>query len=223
MWLRIGLILVLLLSGCAIRNTPPSPSVECGAGHTFYVLGHGWHTGIAVPRDDLISLLPTLSKDFPQGKFIEIGWGDEEFYQAQTATIWTTLGAILWPTSTVLHVAAFSGAPGEYFRDSEVIEITVLEAGYRRLLQYIVDTFARTPDKELKRLGPGIYGHSWFYRAVGSYSTFNTCNTWVAEAIRTSSFPMSNPKALTAEGVMEQLRGEPSSSTDCVRADRQGP
>jgi uncharacterized protein (TIGR02117 family) len=175
-----------------------------------------------VPHDDLVSLLPTLSKDLPEGESVEIGWGDEGFYQAQTATVWNTLGAILWPTSTVLHLAAVSGAPGEYFRESEVIEVTVSEAGYRRLLQYIVDTFARTPDKGLKRLGPGIYGNSWFYRAVGSYSAFNTCNTWVAEAISTSGFPMSKSMALTAEGVMSQLRDGSSSSTDCVSARQQG-
>ena len=155
-------ILVLLLAGCK-ADQPVSPTVtECETFRKFYVVGHDWHTGIVVTRDDLVKSVMPLAEDFIESEYVEIGWGDEKFYQAETATPGLALQAILWPTSTVLHLVGITKPPQEYFSVSDVLEITVPQGGYENLLEYIAESFTRTDNNNINRLGPGLYGESWF-------------------------------------------------------------
>ena len=98
--------------------------------------------------------------------------------------------AVLWPTSTVIHVVPVPNSPRLQFPHSEVLEISVPQAGYEELLAYVAKSFTTTPDQNLVRLGPGLYGDGWFYRAEGTFHAFNTCNTWVAKAIGSTGYPM---------------------------------
>ena len=172
----------------------------------LYVVSHGWHTGLVLKRRSLVEVLPFLAEDVRGGEYVEIGWGDERFYQAQTVTAGLALRAILWPTSSVLHVVAFQGPPQRYFSQSKVVELSGTQAGYRDLLAFVARSFTRTSDNALIRLGPGLYGDSWFYHAEGVFHAFNTCNTWVAEAIEKTGYPISSRTTLTAQDVLSQLR-----------------
>jgi len=117
------------------------------------------------------------------------------------------LRAVLWPTSSVLHVVAFRGPPGTYFSGLEVVELSVSEAGYNELLAFVAASFARTLDGALICLGTGLYGDSWFYIAEGSFTALNNCNTWVARAIETTGYPISSKTTITAQSVLSQLQG----------------
>jgi uncharacterized protein (TIGR02117 family) len=181
----------------------------------FYVVSHGWHTSIVLNCGDLAEVLPSLEEDVCDGEYVEIGWGDERFYQAQTVTPGLTLRAILWPTPSVLHVVMFRDMPQRYFSQSEVVELSVAQAGYRDLLAFVARSFTRTSDNALIRLGPGLYGDSWFYHAEGVFSAFNTCNTWVAKAIEKTGYPISSSMILTAQGVLSQLRRVSDGKTQC--------
>jgi len=137
---------------------------------------------------------------------VEIGWGEERFYQAGTGTLGLALRAVLWRNSSVLHLVAFAGPPGSHFTQSEVVEVRVDEAGYAAALAFIAESFTRTPDKGVVRLGPSLYGSGWFYRAQGSFHLFANCNTWVARAIVKAGYPLSSTLTLTAEDLLSQLR-----------------
>ncbi len=78
--------------------------------------------------------------------------------------------------------------------------------GYEKLLAFVARSFSRTSGNGVIKLGPGLYGNSWFYRAEGVFSAFNTCNTWVANSIETTGFPISGNTTITAEGLLSQLR-----------------
>ncbi len=199
------LIFVFLHGGCAVKPADSPKVIECETPRTFYVIGHGWHTGIAVHREDLVKYALPLENDSGNGNYIEIGWGDEQFYQAKTVTLGLALQAILWPTSTVLHVVELTDAPQHYFSGSVVMEVSVPQTGYEKLLAYISESFARTNDNNITRLGPGLYGKSRFYRANGVFHAFNTCNTWIIKAIERTGYPVSNVRAVTAEDVLSQL------------------
>ncbi len=202
----IGFILVLLHVGCAVEPASLPTVTECETFRTFYVVGHGWHTGIVVTREDLVETVLSLVNDLGNGDYVEIGWGDERFYQAETVTLGLALQAILWPTSTVLHVVELTDTPQRYFSASEVMEISVPQTGYEQLLAYIAESFERTTDNNIIGLGPGLYGNSRFYRATGDFHAFNTCNTWVAKAIERTGYPMNNSNVVTAEEVLSLLR-----------------
>ncbi|MNY26564.1 hypothetical protein D3C86_1604210 [compost metagenome] len=182
------------------------------------MVNHGLHTGLVVARPDLLQVLPTLAEAFPDGDFVELGWGDEAFYRAPQPTLSLALRALFGSTSTVLHGVKIVGDPRRRFAASEVIAVHVTEAGYRRLLAFMAATFARSTTGTLVALGPGLYGHSTFYQAEGHYSLSYTCNTWVAEALATSGCPLSPAAVVTAGSVMSRLRRATAAGTACLAA-----
>ena len=217
--MRIACFLALLffLKGCASQPIHRETPAACESLRVLYVVSHGGHTGIVVRRDDLVALLPPLAGDTGNEGYVEIGWGEERYYQAGTGTVALALRAALWPNSSVLQLVAFSGSPGNHFTQNEVVEVRVDEAGYRAALAFIAESFTRTPDKGVVRLGPSLYGSGWFYRAQGSFHLFNTCNTWVAKAIEKTGYPVSSTLTLTAEGLLSQLRSGGDGRARCDR------
>jgi uncharacterized protein (TIGR02117 family) len=209
------LALLLLLKGCAARSVHQETPATC---RSLYVVSHGWHTGIVVNRGDLAGLLPALAGDINHGEYVEIGWGEERFYQAGEGTVGLALRAVLWPNPSVLHVVPFASPPRSYFSRSEVVEVWVEEAGYRAALAFIAGSFTRAPDGGVFRLGPSLYGKGRFYRAQGSFHAFNTCNTWVAEAIEKTGYPVWSTMTLTAESLLAQLRDGAGGKDRCAPA-----
>jgi len=202
----ITFLFIGFLSGCTAPSPDPAAMTACETPRVFYVVSHGWHTGVVVSRADLIGMAPGLTDDFRSGRYLEIGWGDERFYQAPAVNLGLALRAILWSTATVLHVAAVPDLPQPYFPASEVVEITVPPAGYANLLAFIAGSFERTAGNAVIRLGPGLYGNSRFYRAKGIFHAGNTCNTWVVKALAATGYPLADPTTITAAGLLSQLR-----------------
>ena len=58
------------------------------------------------------------------------------------------------------------------------------DCGFVQLCQHIEQTYALDRTGHPIRLGQG------WYRATGTYSAFNTCNTWVASAFRKAGCPI---------------------------------
>ena len=197
----------------APRDRPTA--LECDATRAFYVVSHGWHTGIVVNRRDLIEVVPPLEDNFSSGEYLEIGWGDERFYQAPTVSLGIVFQAIFWPTPTVLHIVKVPYNPQRYFSKSEVVEVSVPQTGYEKLLAFVAGSFGRTAGNGVIKVGPGLYGSSWFYRAEGDFSAFNTCNTWVAKSIETTGFPISSTTTITADGLLSQLRESMDANLNC--------
>lgn len=202
---KIKWLLTGLLIGCTAPPLPPAAMTACATPRLFYVVSHGWHTGVVVSREDVIGMAPELADDFKTGRYLEIGWGDEQFYQTPVFSLSLALRALLWPTATVLHVVAVPDRPQDYFPASEVIAITVPPVGYTGLLAFIAGSFKRTAGHEIIPLGPGLYGVSQFYPAQGVFHAGNTCNTWVAKALAATGYPLADPKTITAAGLLSQL------------------
>ena len=173
---------------------------------SVYVMSHGWHTGIAVRRQDIPEGLWPEQYDFADAEYVEVGWGDREFYMTPEATSGQALRAVVWPTSSVLHVVAFSGRVGRFFPRSEILEIAVSSRGFDRLVTFIQDAHARDEAGRAIPLGPGQYGNSRFYLAREKYFLLKTCNTWTARALRAAGAPITPLYALTAGNVMSQAR-----------------
>ncbi len=209
------LVVVFALSSCTPRAMEPSMGLPCEPKESFYVLSHGWHAGIVVNRLDLLDLVPSLEKDFTSGDYLEIGWGDEQFYQARTVTAGLAVRAVLWPTSTVIHVVAVPKSPTSQFPESDVMEVFVPRVGYEQMLAYVAKSFTTAPDQNIVRLGPGLYGDGWFYQAEGTFHAFNTCNTWVAKAIGSTGYPMHGQTIITVEGLLNQLRQSMDENLQC--------
>ena len=53
--------------------------------------------------------LPEL-RDFPQAEYLEISWGDAEYFPAPDAGVFGALKAAFWSSGSVIHMVGFSGS-----------------------------------------------------------------------------------------------------------------
>jgi uncharacterized protein (TIGR02117 family) len=180
---------VSLLHGCALQPISTDAPAACRSPRTLFLVSHGWHTGIVMERKDLVALIPPLAGELGEERYVEVGWGEERFYQARETTVGMALRAVLQPNPSVLQVVPLPRPAREYFPQSELAELRVEEEGYRALAAFVAESFTRTPAKDVIRLSPSLYGNGWFYRAEGSFHAFNTCNTWVAKALAKAGPP----------------------------------
>lgn len=199
----VPLLLLSILAGCAAPGTdlPTTPD----AARVVYVMGHGWHTGLVVRRTDIPDGLWPEHNDFPNAQYLEVGWGDRDFYQAKEPTFSLALKAAFQSTASVLHIVGFNVPPEDYFPGSEVVAVRLSPQGFEQMVGFIHETYKKDTDGRTMPLGPGWYDNSKFYLATGTYHLFNTCNTWIAKALRTAGAPVSPASAMTAGNVMEQV------------------
>ena len=60
-----------------------------------------------------------IKSRFGETPYLEFGWGDKGFYQANEITSGITFKAVFWPTESVVHVVAVPKEPRIYFKNSE--------------------------------------------------------------------------------------------------------
>ena len=199
------LLLALLLgAGCA----PPASKLPAPhePGMVIYVVGQGWHTGLVIRRQDVAEALWPEHNDFPEAQYLEIGWGDQQFYQAPEGTFGLALQAALNSTASVLHVVGLRLPPEAFFPDREIIAVRLSPSGFAQLCTYIHDSYKKDAAGQAMSLGPGWYEYSRFYQAEGRYRLWYTCNTWVAKALQVAGCPINTSMVLTTESVMSQVR-----------------
>ena len=200
------LAVVLTYPACVgpVKGLYPPGNSE--AAKTVYVVSHGWHTGIVVDRRDIPKGVWKENNLFPNARWIEVGWGDEAFYQAPDPSMWVTCKAVFWPTPSALHVVSFHEPVASFFPDSRLLEIRLSQRGFERLARFIEDSYLRGVDGEVIPLGPGLYGDGRFFRARGKFFALRTCNNWTARALRSAGCPITPPYAVTAGNLFFQAR-----------------
>lgn len=167
---------------------------------------HEWHTAVVFERSEGLPYLPALDQEFPNARFLEAGWGDQKFYQAEKTNSGLALRAIFLPTDSVLHIVGMKSTPQQYYPNSQAYTIRVSRPGFQKIIEYINNSFQPDENGPNIKLGKGNYEDSQFYRAKGAYHALNTCNNWTAKVIRASGFPITPLYAVTAGNVVYQLR-----------------
>ena len=176
-----------------------------------YVVNHGWHTGFVVPASDIQQLIPELKQRFRNVPYIEFGWGDNEFYQAEKITLGVTMKAIFLPTDSVVHAVLVPLNVDRYFKNSEVEKFCLEDSKLESLIKFISSSFYRDVSGNILKLNHGIYGDSQFYKAKGDFHIFNTCNKWTAKGLESAGMKISTTFKLTAASIMNFLSREESS------------
>ncbi len=202
-----GLISSLLFTACVARQS--LPVAARGATVPVYVVNHGKHAGLAVRRGDIPQGLWPESADFPGADFLEVGWGDRDYYQITEPGIWITLKAALWPTHSVLHVVGIRDKLSQFYPGAEIIRLDLCQEAYLKLIKYIHLSFDRRVDVKVRPLRRGYYPFSWFYPATGRFHLFHTCNGWIANVLEAAGLPMGWPLPVTSEQLMSRIRKLP--------------
>jgi uncharacterized protein (TIGR02117 family) len=177
------------------RALYPAPPGEPAV--TVFVVSHGYHAGIVLPRGILAdaasrrghAALVSVATRFGAFPFLEIGWGDEEFYRSAptiaSVTVPMAARALFLPGNrSVLHVVGLSHEPRAAFPLADIIALDLSPEGFERMLARIDATFASSAgDDPVEDAGAGLYGPSRFYRARGTFNIFHVCNHWLAELL----------------------------------------
>ncbi|MDH3688820.1 MAG: DUF2459 domain-containing protein [Gammaproteobacteria bacterium] len=198
-------VVVALLSACLgpVRGLFPADQTEYVK--RIYVISHGWHTGIAMRTQDITPATWPRSQDFSDVKYLEVGWGDRGYYQTLEPSSGLTLKAAFLPTRSIIHVVGFDDFTDDYFSGSAIVEIELSEASFERLTGFIRETYEE-PDSSTIEIRQGLYPNSRFYPARGRFHLLNTCNTWVARALRAAGCPITPFYAITLGNVMHRSR-----------------
>jgi uncharacterized protein (TIGR02117 family) len=184
-----------LLAEAAPPGGEPAPSV--------FVVTHHWHTGIALRTADVPPGRWPAAEVFAGAQLVEVGWGDRDFWMAPRETIGLALKAVLASEASVLRVLWFDGPVERALPASDIVELPVSRKGLAALVEFIAESYARTPEGAPVDLGPGPVPGSRFYLATGRYHLLHTSNRWTAEALGRAGLPFA-PTSLTAGSIMDQ-------------------
>jgi uncharacterized protein (TIGR02117 family) len=172
-----------------------------------FIVHDSWHAAIVLRKADItVDALPELM-DFPEAEFIEFSWGDKDYFPDPDAGVFTAIKAAFWSSGSVLHLVGFSGNVRNFYRSGEVVELQLTAQAHQRIIDYISDTFSRLQPKGRAQAQAGLVAYSRFYPATRKFSLLKTCNTWVAEALKSAGLPISPINVITADSLATQMSG----------------
>jgi len=183
--------------------------------HQVYFIKQNWHTAIVLKTSELDSFSFKEYNHFKKYKLIDIGWGDEEFYQYPDFDSGLAFNALFHKTPSTLRVEGINISKEDYFDVSEiVIELTLSDDQFRKICNYINNTFKLNKDDITLILSSRGGGQIIFYKANGNYHLFNTCNTWLANGLKQAGLEIENNIILT-----EQLFSELAKIGTVIKSD----
>ena len=205
--------LVTARPGDATLFPPPTGSARV----EIFVAANLHHSGIVLPRRELAEAarrrgLPALSAvtaRFDGYERLEFGWGDEGFYTRVPTTAELTaalaLRALFRPGNpSVLHVVGLALHPREAYPAASMVMLALSDRGFERLAAILDATFARGATG-IEEMGPGLYGPSLFYRAVGTFSLLRVCNHWIADLLDAAGVPTAPVLSTLPQGLIWDL------------------
>lgn len=175
--------------------------------HTIYIAKSSWHVGIILQIDECLPLKIDAIQQFDKFQFVDIGWGDAEFYQSpDDFDLFLAAKAILLPTPSVLRIHGYKRSLNEImnWRDF-VFEVKLDCAQFNKLCFFINNSFEKDSTSQLIQTSEKYEGIVRFYSSIYKYHAVYTCNTWVAEALEYSGMEVLSSNVITADELFIEL------------------
>jgi uncharacterized protein (TIGR02117 family) len=210
---------------CGFSTTAAKEFFQDDSLYTIYLIKQRWHTAIVFHTEDVSAIGGSASGGdstiLPEGKYfkgtelIDIGWGDEAFYQYPDFDWDLAYQALFTASPSTLRMEGIFISMLEYFNISEiVVELKINNEQLTILLNYIAETVWRDTEGHNKILSTQYLNRVYFFKANGDYHLFNTCNTWLARGLRKAGFDIEDNIVLT-----EQLFNEAAKFGDVIKAE----
>ena len=185
----------------AVPITIPTDSQK-----VIYLVKIRWHTGIIFRTDKVDISRWKFINDFKDYKYVDVGWGDEEFYQHPGFDIDLAVRALFIDTKSTLRVSGFNRDIENYLQSTDYAEeLKLTNKEYDKLCSYIQSAYITEEGKPVilsEHFGGGVK----FYKAEGYYNVFNTCNTWIAKALNIAGFKLDEHIIMSEQLFRETLR-----------------
>ena len=153
---------------------------------SIYLNSNGVHLSIIIPKNQIdLKLLNGLIY-FGNDNYFSFGWGDKNFYlntpNWSDLTFNNAFKALFINSSSLIHLTRYSTTSNDW------TEIKVSQNQLNKINQYIYKTFYfDTLDKKVVLNNKGYSNNDDFYEALGSFSCFKTCNSWVNSGLKDSN------------------------------------
>ena len=188
----IAFVLLYFLSAYCLSRITINKENGKTADMKIYIKTNGVHTDIVVPvKSELMDWSKEIKYDNTIGKdstmnYLAMGWGDKGFYLNTPTwadlTFKTAFTAMFALGSTAIHATFYDTlCEGDSCR-----QIMVSKDQYSRLTAYITNSLQKDAQGHFINIktNANYNNHDAFYEAIGSYSLFNTCNTWANSALK---------------------------------------
>jgi uncharacterized protein (TIGR02117 family) len=175
-------------SGIAATGQTSARSGNVRQDHFFYVGCRRWHSSITVERAAIPkNAWPAgiVETTFRGCHYIEVGWGDADFYMARHPTVFTAFDAVFLPGPSVLLLVGLDPPLERALPWGNLVRVPCTAQEFNALCREIGGSFKLDEKGNAKAVGVGLYGRtSRFYEARGLYSGLNTCNHWTTRTMR---------------------------------------
>lgn len=164
-----------------------------------FLVKESWHTGIMFEINYYsMEALPFLNliKDY---YYVDIGWGDADFYQTPGIDLFLAAKAILVPTPTVIRIDGYKFPIEKIIEWREfAIQFKFSKEEFYKLTKFINDhiMYDENMSPIITKHDPGT--PTYFLKSFGEYHLFRTCNTWAAQAINSTGFDVDTFGLVTA-------------------------
>jgi uncharacterized protein (TIGR02117 family) len=200
-------LLATMLAGCASNDSCYEPGTPPESLHSVYVIKRAWHTGIAVAAADWPNRDWSVLRDFPDADYLEFGWGDARFYQAEQESLWLGIRAAFFSTASAIHVIGFDHPTREALLADEVIEVRVSAEGLRKLAQSIEREFTQSEPVSTGASLLATPRPNEFYGAKRRFFFPRMCNWWTARRLNEASCPIAAWSVISANRIVREARG----------------
>ena len=177
-----------------------------GSEKVIYLVKIRWHTGIIFKTGQVDTAVWKYIGDFKNYEYVDVGWGDEDFYQHPEFDIDLAFRALFIKTNSTLRVSGFNRDIEKYLQSTDYAERLILtDEAYKRLCSYIQSTYS-IKEKKPVLLSEHFSGGVKFYKAKGYYTVLNTCNTWIARALKSAGYQIDDGIIMSEQLFRETIR-----------------
>ena len=179
------------------------------ARHSVYVVKYSWHTGFLLEVNEYTLKTIKVFKQFRDYKYVDIGWGDEDFYQYPGSfDLWLAAKAILFPTTSAVRAKGVNHKTEDYEIVTDwFLKFTMTNEEFKVLCRFIDNSF-RVKGDSLIQTSSRQEGRIRFFKSGLMYHLFRTCNTWVAKGLEFSGINAGFLPIITAESLYSAIKDQ---------------
>lgn len=175
--------------------------------YTIYIINRDIHTGLIIPVNAVSKKNISAIMFFENAAYIDFGWGEEVVYQTPNETLSMDAKAIFIPSSSVLCAEGLNLNLDMLVGWSDyAVEFKLTEEEFGRICMFVDKSFTRDTDGRLIKTSVRSGGDVIYFKSVHTYCLFNTCNTWIAEALSQAVPGISPFMVITKSGLYDEIK-----------------